>query len=176
MKYVRWFWIILLCICFFLGGFGVARLFFVRTVTISSIKRTHSVITFSVPQVPLPPDWSSKASLPGNSFETAFSLIPGVATQGTINDNDAIDFYSFTLKDPSHIIVDVTDVPKSLYWVLYDDQRKQIATTYRSGSTTGSTQVLIQNPGTYYIEVWADYHELSNYPYTIRLSILPYFE
>ena len=135
-----------------------------------------SPFVFDVPQVPLPADWTAKENLPGNSFETAPELATGVQTQGTFNTDNVIDYYFFNLKNPSQIIVNITNVPKSLYWVLYDSNQNEIASTYRSGASQGSTQIALQNPGKYYMKIWADYHTLTNYPYTIRLSILPYFD
>lgn len=141
--------------------------------TPTSVKST---IPFNIPQVPLPPDWALKEGQPGNSFGTSFPLNPGIKTQGTLNTDNAIDYYVFSLKDPSQIIVDVTDIPKSLYWILYDNQFKELASAYRKGTSSGSTQISLQNPGKYYLKVWSDYNEVANYPYTIRLSILPYFD
>jgi len=168
--------VLIACLIFFLVGFMLCRLFFLRTITTSSVKQSHSTITFTIPQIELPQNWSSKTNLQGNSFETAFTLNTGIKTQGTLNTDNAIDYYTFTLKDPSQIVIDLTDVPKALFWVLYDNQQKEIASTYRTGSNGGSTQVALDNPGKYYLKVWADYHELVNYPYTIRLSILPFLE
>lgn len=162
---------------FFVLGFLASRSAFVRVVTVSPDQKSQSsVIKFDIPQVPLPSDWAAKENLPGNSFSTAFLLNPGIDTQGTINDSNAIDYFSFSIKDPSQIVIDITNVPKSLYWIVYDSAYKQVAASYRTGSTSGSSHVLLQNAGTYYIKVWADYHDYANYPYNIRLSILPYFE
>ncbi len=176
MKLKNWVWIIL-CILFFLCGFFISKVTLYSTATtVITNNSKQTAISFSIPQVPLPADWSSKKNLPGNTFDTAFTLNPGIKTQGTFNTSNAIDYYTFDLKDPSQIAVDVTDVPKALFWVLYDSSQKEVASTYRTGSMGGSTQIALNNPGKYYIKVWADYHELVNYPYTIRLSILPYFE
>lgn len=170
---------IIACVVFFFAGVIVAKNWFAfpnQTTTVSQKPTKPSILTFTIPQISLPSDWSSKENLPGNSFGTALALNPGIKTQGTFNDNNAIDYYVFNLKDPSQVILNVTDVPKALYWVLYNDQLQEMASTYRTGASAGSTQMAIQNPGKYYIKVWADYHTLTNYPYTIRLNILPYFE
>ncbi len=138
---------------------------------------TQLLPAFDVHNPPLPPGWQSKENLPGNSFATAFQLNPGVKTQGTLNADNALDFYFFNLKEPSQIIIDVTDVPKTFSWILYDAQFKEVAYTLRSGTTEGSTKVTIQNPGKYYIRTWAEYGQTyTNFPYTIRLSVLPFFD
>jgi len=171
-------WSITACVVFFIVGVIVGRNWFMfpaHTTNFPQSTRSNS-LTLDIPQVPLPPDWLSKEDLAGNSFKTAFSLSPGIQTQGTINDNNAIDYYFFALKNPSQIVINVTNVPKALYWVLYDDKFNEVTSTYRKGAIQGSTQVALQNPGKYYIKVWADYHAFTNYPYTIRLTILPYFE
>lgn len=160
------------CFIFFILGVSIGRQFFIQTITFNKNNQKQSTTAFNIPQIPIPP----QDSLPGNSFDSAFILNPGIKTQGTLNTNNAIDYYTFDLKDPSQIVVDITDVPKALFWILYDSSQKEIASSYRSGTLGGSTQIALNNPGKYYIKVWADYHELVNYPYTIRLSILPYFE
>ncbi len=168
--------LIIVCIAFFLVGVIVGGNWFPNhAATLPKPTKSNS-LTLDIPQVPLPPDWAAKEDLPGNSFGTSLPLSPGIQTQGTIDDNNAIDYYFFTLKNPSQIVINVTNVPKALYWVLYDDKFNEVTSTYRKGSTLGSTQVALQNPGKYYIKVWADYHAFTNYPYTIRLTILPFFE
>ncbi len=113
---------------------------------------------------------------PGNSFATAYSLDPGIQTQGTLSNDNAIDYYTFNVKGPSQVFLNITNIPKRLYWVLSDSNYNEIASIYRKGVSTGSTQVDVQNPGKYYVKIWADYNETTNFPYAIRLSILPYFE
>lgn len=171
-------WSIVACIGFFLVGLFVGRKWLKLPIymTNSSKPAKSALLTFNVPQISLPPNWSSKENLPGNSFETAFSLNTGVQTQGTLNEDNAVDYFFFTLKDSSQVIIDVTNVPKSLYWVLYDSEFREVTSTYRTGASKGSTQVSLHNAGKYYIKVWADYTDLTNYPYTIRLNILPNFE
>ncbi len=178
-------WVVISCVLFLSAiGLIVTRIRFFSTANIVTTAKivpqanvSQLLPAFDVHNPPLPPGWSSKESLPGNSFATAFSLNPGVKTQGTLNVENALDYYVFTLKDPSQIIIDVTDVPKTLSWVLYDAQFKEVAYTLRSGTKEGSTKISIQNPGKYYIRVWADYSgDSTNFPYTIRLSILPFFD
>lgn len=167
--------ITLVVLCVFSLGFYIGK---ITTIAMKPKMTTQkkSLVAFNIPQVPLPPDWSQKENLPGNSFETAIPLTIGFQTQGTINENNVIDYYSFVLKSPSKVIFDITNVPKSLYWILYDNTHKEIASSYRTGLLSGSSQVSLQNPETYYIKVWADYSQWTNYPYTIRLSILPFVE
>jgi hypothetical protein len=135
-----------------------------------------SVVAFTIPQIPLPSNWETQEKLPGNSFDNAFPLNPGIKTQGTLNGDNVLDFYTFSLSGSSDVILNVTNVPKALYLVLYDQNKNQIASTYRTGAVQGSTQVNLQYAGKYYIKVWADCHTVTNYPYTIRLSIMPDFE
>lgn len=171
-------WPITACVVFFIIGIFVGRTWYMLSlhVAINQPSTNSTLLTFNIPQVPLPSDWTSKENLPGNSFATAYPLNAGIETQGTLDVENIIDYYTFSIKDPSQIILNVTDIPKALYWVLYDGQYKEIASTYRTGVAKGSTQLALENPGKYYIRVWADYHQLTNYPYTIRLNILPYFE
>lgn len=133
-------------------------------------------VTFQVPQIPLPADWNLKEKLPGNSFKTSFKLDPGIETQGTLNNDNALDYYYFDVKDASDIILNVTNVPKSLYWALYDSKYNEVASSYRKGTTKGSSQISLTDAGRYYIKVWADYSQVTNFPYAIRLSILPDFD
>lgn len=170
-----WLWIVISCAFFFFVGIGFDKMITFTSKTTVSIQK-KSLLTFSIPQVPLPSDWSQKENLPGNSFETAIPLSIGIQTQGTLNENNVIDYYSFTLKDPAKVLFDITNVPKSLYWILYDSNFKEIAASYRTGTASGTSQVSLQNQGLYYIKVWADYSQWTNYPYTIRLSVLPFIE
>ncbi len=177
LKMRGWIFVFACAVLFFVGMI-VGKFWVMLPTGMTAVQKPtkSGITTFNVPQIPLPPGWSSKENLPGNSFATAYSLDPGIKTQGTLNIDNAIDFYTFSLKNPSQIIINITDVPKALYWVLYNDQFKELASTYRKGESQGSTQISLQDPGKYYIKVWADYQQLTNYPYTIRLNILPYFE
>lgn len=177
MKLKRWLWLIPCIGALFIGIF-VGRLLsiFPIDMTISSKAHTNSILTLNVPQIPIPSDWAKKENLPGNSFKSAFSLNTGINTQGTLNENNVIDYYFFILQNPSQVVVNVTNIPKALYWVLYDSDFHEVSSTYRTGASEGSTQIALQNPGKYYVKVWADYHQTTNYPYTIRLNVLPYFD
>jgi len=125
--------------------------------------------------IPIPSNWKSKESAPGNSFNTAIDIVPGYGTQGTLNPGNILDYFKFNLKDPAKITVTVSNLPQEFGFILYDANLNQVAQTIRSGSTEGTTTISLSNPGKYYIKVFADYTQIVNVPYDIRMSIQPFF-
>lgn len=124
----------------------------------------------------VPPSWNQKTNLPGNSFSTATKLQTGLDTQGTLTPGNITDYYTFNLKQAANIIVTVANVPKDFGFILYDSSYTEVAHTLRYGSTAGTTTIKITNAGKYYLKVFGNYTEVVNVPYTIRVSVLPFFE
>lgn len=136
---------------------------------------TQQTLT-SLDEQPLPNTWKTNENQPGNSFATAVKIQSGYETQGTLNPGNILDYYTFDLSQPADIIVTVTDVPKQFGFILYDGNYNEIAHTFRSGSTEGTTKINVPTAGKYYLKVFGNYKEIVNVPYTIRYSVLPISE
>lgn len=126
--------------------------------------------------IPSPPtSWANKANLPGNSFATAFNLVPGFDVNGSLNAQNVEDFYTFTVDHTSKVRLTGTNTPQDYRWYLYDSNYQLIASTVRSGVVEGLSSVVLQNPGRYYLRVIGKYSDANSLPYTIRLDISSFF-
>lgn len=126
--------------------------------------------------LPIPQSWKSVENQPSNSFATAIDLVPGYDTQGTLGPGNILDYYKFTIKQPAKVQMTVSNLPQEFNSVYYDANYNEIGHTLRTGSISGVTVISLQNPGKYYVKIFGNYTDVVNLPYTIRVSILPFFE
>lgn len=158
---------IALVLVVFILGIGIGTFILAKARFPLLVKETNPSSPLTVP---LPANWKFQEALPGNSFATAFDLTPGYDTEGTLNPGNILDYYVFSLKQPSKITVSVTNVPSDFAMAFYNNNFNEIGHTIRNGSIGGSTILSLQS-GKYYIKVIGNYTEVTNNPYTIRLDI-----
>ena len=111
-----------------------------------------------------------------NTVEQATPLVPGYETQATLVSEDDVDFYNFTLDNAARVKIDLRNLPEKFDLYLYDQNHKLIASSFRYGIDEAVTLITLPSTGKYYIKVGSSYKSGANFPYTIRLSILPFYD
>lgn len=128
----------------------------------------------TLPSLKMTSPTSHSEQEPNDSFATATPLTLGLDTQGTLTTGKDVDYYSFTVPAPGKIQITLDKLPKRYEFYVYDPQKDLIAQSARAGFASTISTVIAQNPGKYYFKMFTNYNEPSNYPYTIRVSVIPF--
>lgn len=109
----------------------------------------------------------------GTSFDNAIPLKLGYETDGTLKTGRNIDTYYFQLDTTANVRTSLTNLPHEYNTFIYDGNKKLIASSLRSGYLDSSATIGGLHAGKYYIQIVTNYGEPVDYPYTIRVDIIP---
>lgn len=113
---------------------------------------------------------------PDNSFEQAVSLPLGIDIQGSVNSPGDVDFYSFPVELPARVRFTLTNLPSEYQLIVYNPRRQMIGSSDRTGFLDTISTIQVQETGKYYVQITGKKTNINTLPYTIRVSILPFFE
>lgn len=107
-----------------------------------------------------------------NSLDVT-ELKPGIQTQGSLTAGQVTDLYTFSVEKPATIRLVLNNVPNTYGVTVFDKDKKEIASSLRTGYLDSSATFIIPSEGQYFIRMDVDNSSRYNQPYSITLIILP---
>ena len=149
-------------------GLGIILGFFLnKNLSKISQKSVNNAVTATL---------STTSTPPPIFLEKAVPLKIGYRTQGTLTSGKSTDLYYFMVDTDANIRISFKNLPTDYSTYLYDSNKQIISSSNRHGVLESQAIIHIPTPGKYYLQVITDYNEPTNLPYTVNVSVLPFFE
>lgn len=110
---------------------------------------------------------------PDNTFNQAIQLQPGIEITGNITGKDDRDFYKINLSGSSLIKGELSNLPDESEMLIYDSNKKLIASSKRTGIINSTFTVLGEMKGTYYLVLHGKSTDVSRGQYSFSVSLIP---